>query len=485
MADLFEEEVEYIEPNPASIIESLRSIGYTMETAIADLIDNSITAQATTINIDSPFSGANTKIFILDDGIGMSEQTLVEAMRLGSTSASLKRSPKDLGRFGLGLKTATFSQCKRLTVVTKHKGVVSTRCWDLDIIIEKNKWCLLKYADDEYLRRLKDLDSGTLVVWEKLDRIVSPKDSNAEKNFNNKKNILRQHLSLTFHRFIENGRLKINIGGQPVDPWNPFLPHMSSSLKKELPPVELNGGKVRIKGWVMPHRNYFTDKEYKDAGFRRGWTVMQGFYIYRGERLLTAGGWLGLKPDGTTMLQEHHYDLGRICVDITNDDDFDWDIDIKKSKATPPDYLRGELGRVAKRIRKMAYDTYSYRGNKQPYSPKKGKAYIPLWNSVQERNGKLFYSLNNDYPFVKELLDSLDKENATKLKRLLKLIAETIPAESIGFEASKSESKKMSSPYEDKPSELEEVRQILIESFMRRGLSKKEAEEQVEYTLNL
>lgn len=82
----------------------------------------------------------------------------------------------------------------------------------------------------------------------------------------------------------------------------------------------------------MPHRNYFTDKEYKDAGFRRGWTVMQGFYIYRGERLLTAGGWLGLKPDGTTM---HHYDLGRICVDITNDDDFDWDIDIKKSKATP------------------------------------------------------------------------------------------------------------------------------------------------------
>ena len=127
MADLFEEEVEYVEPNPASIIESLRSIGYTMETAIADLIDNSITAQATTINIDSPFSGANTKIFILDDGIGMSEQTLVEAMRLGSTSASLKRSPKDLGRFGLGLKTATFSQCKRLTVITKHKGVVSRR----------------------------------------------------------------------------------------------------------------------------------------------------------------------------------------------------------------------------------------------------------------------------------------------------------------------------------------------------------------------
>lgn len=240
-----------------------------------------------------------------------------------------------------------------------------------------------------------------------------------------------------------------------------------------------------MKGWVMPHRNYFTEQEYKDAGFRRGWTVMQGFYIYRGDRLLTAGGWLGLKPDGTAMLQEHHYDLGRISVDITNDEDFDWDIDIKKSKATPPDHLRSDLGQIAKKIRKMAYDTYSYRGNKKPHLPKKGKEYIPLWNTVQERNGKLFYSLNNNYPFVKELLDSLDKDNATKLKKLLKLIAETIPAESIGFESSKSDSKRMSSPYEDSEEELNDIRQRLIDSFMSSGMSREEAEEQVEFTLNL
>ncbi len=485
MAELIDEQIEYVEPNPAVIVESLRSIGYTMETAIADLIDNSITAQAKTINIDSPFLGTKTKIYILDDGIGMSEQTLVEAMRLGSNSASQKRSPRDLGRFGLGLKTATFSQCKRLTVVSKHKGVVSARCWDLDLIVKTNKWCLLKSVDDELLKKMDEKESGTLVVWEKLDRIISNKDSKADANFNSKKNILRQHLSLTFHRFIENGRLTINIGGQPIDPWNPFLPHKSSSLKKELPPTELNGGKVVVKGWVMPHRNYFTDKEYKDAGFRRGWTVMQGFYIYRGERLLTAGGWLGLKPDGTTMLPEHHYDLGRIQVDITNDEDFDWDIDIKKSKAAPPDHLRGDLENIAKQIRRMAYETYSYRGDKKPNSPKKGKTYVRLWNIGEERNGKRFYSLNNDYPFIKDLLESLDKENATKLKQLLKLIAETIPAERIGFEANDSNSKRMSCPYEDTPSELEGVRKMLIESFMNRGMSREEAEEQVEFTLNL
>ena len=108
------EDIEYVDPNPASIIESLRSIGYTLETAIADLIDNSITANANAIDIYSPFNGTNTKIFILDDGIGMSESTLIEAMRLGTNGPSVKRSKKDLGRFGLGLKTATFSQCKRL-----------------------------------------------------------------------------------------------------------------------------------------------------------------------------------------------------------------------------------------------------------------------------------------------------------------------------------------------------------------------------------
>lgn len=201
--------------------------------------------------------------------------------------------------------------------------------------------------------------------------------------------------------------------------------------------------------------------------------------------MLTAGGWLGLKPDGTAMLQEHHYDLGRICVDLTNNYDFDWDIDIKKSKATPPDYLRETLGQIAKKIRRMAYETYSYRGTKQKFQPKKGKAYIPLWNSVSERNGKQYYSINENYPYVKELLGELDKSKASKLRKLLKLLAETIPAESISFEASKSESKKISPPYEDTPDELTAIRQELVESFMRKGMNREEAEEQAEFTLNL
>lgn len=480
-----ESQYEIINPSPSSLVASLRSIGYSLETAVADLIDNSITANAKNVDIDSPFEGVNTKIFIMDDGEGMTEQTLVEAMRLGSSSPYKERSRRDLGRFGLGLKTATFSQCKKLTVISKHRGIISARCWDLDMIVEQDKWLLSKDVPQEYIERLSSKESGTLVIWEHLDRIISLKDKRAESNFNNKKGLLRKHLSLTFHRFIENGSLSIKVGGTPITPWNPFLPSAQDGYKKELPTSSECNGKVQIHGMVMPHRSYFSDAEYREAGFGKGWTQMQGFYIYRGDRLLTAGGWLGLKSDGSSMLQEHHYDLARICVDISNDSDFDWDIDIKKSKAIPPDYLREPLSIIAKKIRSMAYETYSYRGTQKTKKSRNGVSLIPLWNSVSERNGKLFYSINKDYPLIQDILSALEPEMARKLICLLKLIAETLPVESIGFEASKSNSKRMSRPYETEQDELAEIRKTLIASFIIKGMSEFEAKEQVDLLLDI
>lgn len=205
---------DILRPKAAAITESLRSIGYSMETAIADLIDNSITAGANKISITGTFKGKNTALFILDNGIGMNETTLKNAMRLGSSSPSDLRDKKDLGRFGLGLKTASFSQCRRFTVVSKFKGRISGRYWDLDIINESDEWQLRTDVDPSYKERLKDLSQGTLVVWEKLDRIISQKDKDAEKRFNAKKNSLRNHLGLTFHRFLESGRLSGNSEGK-------------------------------------------------------------------------------------------------------------------------------------------------------------------------------------------------------------------------------------------------------------------------------
>ena len=476
---------DILRPKAAAITESLRSIGYSMETAIADLIDNSITAGASKISITGTFKGKNTALFILDNGIGMSETTLKNAMRLGSSSPSDLRDKKDLGRFGLGLKTASFSQCRRFTVISKFKGRISGRYWDLDIINESDEWQLRTDVDPSYKEKLKDLSQGTLVVWEKLDRIISQKDKDAEKRYNAKKTSLRSHLGLTFHRFLESGRLSIEIGGVDVQPWNPFLPEKEYSLKKELPPVYASNGTVTIKGWVMPHKMYFSEPEYKKAGYNKGWTNMQGFYVYRSDRLLVAGGWLGLTINGLTIRQEHHYDLARICVDISNEHDFDWDIDIKKSKATPPDYLRVQLESVAKQTRQLAYQTYVFRGVPQKTKLKSGKSVVSLWSSAQERNKKLYYSINYDYPLIKDIFEEIGPSAAARVKDLLKLVAETVPVQNIDFHVSNQEQKEFSSPYEDNEDERKAIYYSLIQSFISQGYTQADAEEQVNMILQL
>lgn len=456
-----------------------------METAIADLIDNSITAGANKITITGSYKGKDTAIFILDNGRGMDEGSLKNAMRLGSSSPLDSRDKADLGRFGLGLKTASFSQCRKFTVVSKHKGVVSGRYWDLDIINSSDEWQLRTDIDPQYEEMLKDVEQGTLVIWEKLDRIISQKDKDAEKRFNAKKSVLRNHLGLTFHRFLESGTLSIEIGGVVVQPWNPFLPEKEYSFKKELPPVYASNGAVTIKGWVMPHKMYFSDPEYKKAGYNKGWTNMQGFYVYRADRLLVAGGWLGLSINGLAIRQEHHYDLARICVDISNEHDFDWDIDIKKSKATPPDYLRVQLESVAKQTRQLAYQTYVFRGVPQITKLKSGKSVIPLWSSAQERNKKLYYSINCDYPLIKDIFEEIGPNAATKVKELLKLIAETVPVQNIDFHVSNQEQKEFSVPYEDNSEERNAVYHSLVLCFISQGYTQAEAEEQVKLILQI
>src|SRR5258708_3144611 len=106
-------------PHAGNMIEDFRSIGYSLQTAIADIVDNSIAAKEKNIWIDLEWNGENTAVIITDDGIGMSKDELINAMRPGSKNPLADRSSEDLGRFGLGLKTASFSQCRILTVATK------------------------------------------------------------------------------------------------------------------------------------------------------------------------------------------------------------------------------------------------------------------------------------------------------------------------------------------------------------------------------
>jgi hypothetical protein len=179
---------EKVDPNPSAMIESLRAFGYSLPTAIADLMDNSISAGAKNIWLTFFWNGSESHIAILDDGRGMSEETLREAMRPGSQSPLEDRSPEDLGRFGLGLKTASFSQCRRLTVTSKAKGHdEATRRWDLDYVKTTGEWRLLKSAaegSEPLLSSIDPLKEGTLVLWENMDRVVSDTevDSDADQS---------------------------------------------------------------------------------------------------------------------------------------------------------------------------------------------------------------------------------------------------------------------------------------------------------------
>ena len=164
-------------PSASILIESLRDIGYSFETAVADLIDNSITAGATIIQIFGVLDEGRARVAIVDNGCGMSHDELLEAMRPGSRSPLEDRERSDLGRFGLGLKTASFSQGRRLTVVSRQAGVTKAARWDLDHVAEVDEWSLQlpdQLADVPWVSELGA--SGTIVLWEKLDRVVDQAD---------------------------------------------------------------------------------------------------------------------------------------------------------------------------------------------------------------------------------------------------------------------------------------------------------------------
>ena len=316
-------------PEAASMIETFRAIGYSLETAIADIIDNSISARARNIYINRIWRGGKSVITIKDDGDGMNSEEIIQAMRPGAQNPLSDRSETDLGRFGLGLKTASFSQCRKLSVLSKHNGYVAAFwSWDLDYVAQSKRWELLRWVPDEFLHELDSQKSGTLVVWTDLDRVLSSEtsetDENAKRKFSTYLDKVKNHIAMTFHRFIEDKSVKISWCSYPIEAWNPFC--TSEPKTQEQPTENVNGG-VTMRGYVLPHKNNFsTEKAYKDAEGMNGWAAQQGFYVYRGNRLLLAGDWLGL------FRKEEHYKLVRIQIDLPNRLDSEWQIDIKNRK---------------------------------------------------------------------------------------------------------------------------------------------------------
>lgn len=413
---------EIAKPNPKSTINSYRSFGYNLSTATADITDNSISANASEISIFYKWNGQESFISIKDNGDGMNKDELVVAMTPGSKDPEDERSEKDLGRFGMGLKTASFSQCKRLTCVSKRVNFSTIkRCWDIDFINDTEEWQLLDYiSDSSFLNEINEQKSGTLVLWEKLDRIVGKAESNNEsvKNaFYREMEYVREHLSLVFHKFIESKRIKISFQNEEIEPYNPFL--LNLDPKPQMGPTEKYGN-AEITYFVLPHMSEIGKEDYEKTGGSLGWFQQQGFYIYRADRLLVSGDWLGLEK------KRDYSKLARIAVNFSNSNDFDWNLDIKKSTATPPIEIRRELMKHAKMAIMKSAKIYNWRGQKT-VSEISNSNFEPLWKDEITREGIKKYKINRKHPIISSLLTDKNK----LMSKALKLLEDNVPIELI------------------------------------------------------
>ena len=412
-------------PKASSMVETFRAIGYSLETAVADIIDNSISADSHNIWINRIWSGGRSVITIKDDGHGMNSDELIQAMRPGSQNPNEIRGEHDLGRYGLGLKTASFSQCRKVSVFSKKNDYTPTFwTWDLDFVAETDKWNLLKWMPEDFVSELDDIKSGTIVIWSDLDRVVRPgvseTDINAHEKFSRDLEQVKKHVAMTFHRFIEEKIVTIYWCGNKIESWNPFCPNES---KRQILPEDTLPGRVSVKGYVLPHKNNFSsEKAYNDAEGMNGWASHQGFYIYRGKRLLLAGNWLGM------FKQEDPYKLVRIQVDIPNTLDSEWKIDIKKSQATPPAGCRELLETYAKTVRKQGVEVYKHRG--RILKQKAGASFQPLWLD-KKKDGKWFFVVNRENEVIARVKEMARLNPDSAIETLLRFVEESVPTNAV------------------------------------------------------
>ena len=441
------------EPMASSMIETFRAIGYSLETAVSDIIDNSVSADAKNIWVERFWRGGKSIITIKDDGKGMSGEEIIKAMRPGSQNPLESRSEKDLGRFGLGLKTASFSQCRKLTVMSKKSDYAPVYwTWDLDYVADTNKWELIKWIPEEFTNALDDVKSGTIVIWSDLDRVINPNvsegDENAKIKFSNSLDRVKNHIAMTFHRFIEEKVFTLYWGKHKIDPWNPFC---LSENKIQTKPLENIRGGVTVKGYVLPHQNDFSSETaYKRAEGMNGWSGHQGFYVYRGKRLLLAGDWLSL------FRKEEHYKLVRIQVDLPNTLDSEWQIDVKKSRAFPPASCREQLEAYAKVIRGMGAEVYRHRG--KILKQRAGVSFQPLWLE-KKKDDKWSFVVNRENQIVKTVKNMAKDNPDQAIETLLRYIEEAIPTPSI-FIKEVEENEKPKEPFSDISEDL--IKSMLV-----------------------
>ncbi|MFJ3786849.1 ATP-binding protein [Streptomyces sp. NPDC090093] len=384
---------ESITPSAARLTESLRDIGYDFPSAVADLVDNSVSAGATNVDIFIEFDGPESYVLIADDGIGMSENLLTEALRYG-TRRDYQQG--ELGRYGLGLKTASLSQCRAVTVATRKSTRASrlyVRTLDLDVISEVDQWLVLRPGRENLPQRALTYlteGTGTVVIWDKLDRVLPenrPEGGWARRRLDALAKRTAAHLGMVFHRFLEGTRdghqVTITMNGEKIEPWNPFAPH--EPARKELPRQRFEitvgsiTGSVRMNRYVLPSKEHFSSPDqFELMSGPLKWNRQQGLYIYRANRLVQWGGWNGIRGI------DEHTKMARASLDFDTDLDDVFNINVAKVRVTVPVQLRQMLERPINELCSRADEAYrkadrtSEMGSLKPSVPRQA-----VWNGLE------------------------------------------------------------------------------------------------------
>jgi len=462
-----------VPPRANAMLEALRGLGYSTPAALADIIDNSISAGATEIRIEFEWDGDASRVSVLDDGKGMSDSELESAMRLGDKNPLDSRAPHDLGRFGVGLKTASFSQCRRLTVATVRSGISACLRWDLDELANdpESGWLLFEgpaAGSEPFTAILTGRSCGTLVLWEVLDRIITA--GCTADDFNDVIDRVEANLAMVFHRLLDGSspRLLLVLNGRRVLPWDPFM--TGRTAKPWNSPIATkcsDEGCIEVECHVLPHKDQLTSTEFENAGGPDGWTAQQGFYVYRNERLLVAGGWLGL-GQGRAWNREEAHRLARIRLEIPNSADAAWKLDIRKSTARPPLSLRPWLTRLAEDTRERARRVFAFRGTPAPIAS--GVPIMQAWQ-VEHTTSGARYRIDEKHPMVAAVLVG-SAAHMQLVRAMIRVIEETVPVQRIWLDTAENKDTPRTGFSSDPLETVVSILKVLFADMVdRRGMS--------------
>ena len=424
-------------PTADVLMASMRSIGYSFESAVADIIDNSISVKADLIEVRFPIEPSELYVAVCDNGTGMSEEELFDAMKYGSAMKRGNRSEDDLGRFGLGLKAASLSQCRKLTVASKRDGVISACIWDLDVVERERDWIMIECSAEEidkirFIDFLKDKKSGTVVLWENFD-VLSKSAGNIYAELMEYQEVTADYLSLIFHRFLNKtgkDKLTIRVNNFTLKGMDPFLEnHKKTDARRpfQLPIKDSEGQErmVTVQPYVLPFQKDLTNEDKKLSGGIENYRSKQGFYIYRNERLIVWGTWFGRHRDELTK-------YARIKVDIPNTLDDIWGIDIKKQSAKIPSSIRQRLTRAVDEAMDIAVKKQTYRGRLKKIDDK-----IDYIWQIRENRGRTDYVINRDSLIFDLIKNKVDDEVWSYIDSVLEEIENSIPFQQIYIDMAK------------------------------------------------